>query len=145
MVRAGFDQPTDRLTFLTGIYGKPCQSCRGNHNGPLTLSGGSSFIVDCGNQIATLQWSASLMGGAQEWWVCRVKTKTIPVGPNGTCPAKCNFVSQMHSGCYKQVTTCFNNVSRAIILAGKNRILLRQALLLLKEGRPRPWKMVLLI
>ena len=106
-VRDGFEQPTDRLTFLTGIYGKPCQSCRGNHNGPLTLSSGSSFMVDCGNQIATLQWSASLTSGAQGWWVCRDKPKPIPVGPNGTLPAKCNFVSQMHSGCYNLITTCF--------------------------------------
>ena len=108
-VRDGFEQPTDRLTFLTGIYGKPCQSCRGNHNGPLTLSSGSSFMVDCGNQIATLQWSASHMGGAQEWWGCSDKPKPKPVGPNGTCPAKCNFVLQMHSGYYKRVTTCFHN------------------------------------
>ena len=109
VVRAGFNQLTDRLTFLTGIYGQPCQSCMGNHNGPLTLSGGSSYTVDCGNQIATLQWSASLTGRALGWWVCRDKPKPIPVGSNGTCPAKCNFVSQMHSGCYKQVTACFHN------------------------------------
>ena len=49
VVRAGFNQPTDRQTFRNGIYGKPCQSCRGNHNRSLIFSGGSSFTVDCGN------------------------------------------------------------------------------------------------
>lgn len=105
MVEAGFDQPTDRLTLLTSIYGKPCQHCKNNRNGPMTLKGGrSTYNVDCGGQTTVLTQSMSTTG-MQGWWTCADKPKPIPIGPNGTCPANCNMVREMHSDCYTKVAT----------------------------------------